>query len=258
MARLLAIATLLLLAVGSARAQLPPLDATAVGQPGSGARGELYMPSGGAANAGVVVLHGCNGVSPHYRMWAARLAIWGYAALLVDSFRPRGFPDGVCNHGQDVPPPARARDAFDAAGYLRRLLGRANAPVGVIGFSHGGGTVLRTILASTRQTGEPPFAAAVAYYPGCYPAMAPMETDTLILIGDADDWTPSARCERWRDQVQRNDHVLQMKIYPGALHGFDTAGPPHYFVGHMVGREPAAAEDAQTETRAFFAARLGR
>jgi len=39
----------------------------------------------------VVVLHGCDGVGRHYREWALELASWGYVALLVDSFRPRGF-----------------------------------------------------------------------------------------------------------------------------------------------------------------------
>jgi dienelactone hydrolase len=247
---------LLMLAALPARAQPLGLDDTTVGAPGSGARAELFLPAGAAPTAAVVVLHGCNGVSPHYRLWAARLAGWGYAALLVDSFRPRGYPDGVCNHGRDVPAETRARDAFAAAAYLRHRLQQPNLPMGIIGFSHGGLTVLKAVLANAGRADEAPFAAAVAYYPGCEPPGTPLETDTLILIGDADDWTPSARCERWRDQVQRNGHVLQMKVYSGARHAFDTPAPPHMFAGHYVGREPAAAEDSIAETRTFFSARL--
>jgi hypothetical protein len=87
----------------------------------------------------------------------------------------------------------------------------------VIGFSHGGWAVLKAVLAGlVRRPDEPAFAAAVAYYPGCDPPAAALETDTFILIGDADDWTPAARCARWRDAVQTNGHVLQMKTYPGA------------------------------------------
>ena len=56
------------------------------------------------------------------------------------------------------------------------------------------------------------------------PAWALLETDTLILIGDADDRTPMARCGRWRDAVKTNGHVVQMKVYHGARHGFDA---PH-------------------------------
>jgi dienelactone hydrolase len=40
------------------------------------------------------------------------------------------------------------------------------------------------------------------------PPGRPLETDTLILIGDADDWTPAARCAHWRDAVQTNGHPL--------------------------------------------------
>jgi dienelactone hydrolase len=98
----------------------------------------------------------------------------------------------------------------------------------------------------------------VAFYPGCDPPGSPLETDTLILIGDADDWTPAARCARWRDMVQPNGHVLQMKVYPGAVHAFDGFAPLHVFGGHHVGRDPAAAADAVAETRAFLAGRLGR
>jgi dienelactone hydrolase len=89
------------------------------------------------------------------------------------------------------------------------------------------------------------------------PGGAALETDTLILIGDNDDWTPVARCERWRDQVASNGHTLQMKVYPGARHAFDALAMPHYFVGHFIGRDPAAAVDAPIETRAFFASHLG-
>jgi len=132
----------------------------------------------------VVVLHGCNGVGPHDRWWALRLTEWGFAALLIDSFGPRGFTE-VCNRGRLVPPAARARDAFDGAAYLR----------------------------ATPEVR----------------ASSPLETDTLILIGDADDWTPAARCARWRDAAQTNGHTLQMKTYPGARHAFDALSTPHSF-----------------------------
>jgi dienelactone hydrolase len=78
-----------------------------------------------------------------------------------------------------------------------------------------------------RPTDAPPFAAAVAFYPGCDPPTAPLETDTLILIGEADDWTPAQRCERWVDLVQRTGHIVQLKSYPGALHSFDAPAMPY-------------------------------
>jgi hypothetical protein len=102
-------------AAGAAEAQA--FDPAQVGPPLSGSPAELYLPIGAAPVAAVVVLHGCDGVGPHYREWARRLAGWGYAALLIDSFGPRGFKE-VCNQGLLVPPEAQARDAFDGAAYL--------------------------------------------------------------------------------------------------------------------------------------------
>lgn len=115
-----------------------------------------------------------------------------------------------------MPPEAQARDAFDGAGYLRSVPTVRARQVGVIGFSHGGWAVLKAVLAGlVRRPGEPAFAAAVVYYPGCEPPTSALETDTFILIGDADDWTPPTRCTRWRDTVETNGHTLQMKSILG-------------------------------------------
>jgi dienelactone hydrolase len=240
---------------GSAQAQV--FDPAKVGPPLSNEPAELYLPSGGVKPGGaVVVLHGCDGVGPHERWWARRLAEWGFAALVIDSFGPRGFVE-VCNRGHLVPPEAQARDAFDGAAYLRAAPTVRAQSVGVVGFSHGGWAVLKAVLAGVvRRPNEPPFTAAVAYYPGCDPPTAILETDTLILIGDADEWTPVARCARWRDAVQTNGHTLRLKTYPGALHAFDALTAPHYFAGHYIGQDPSAMADSLIETRSFFSERL--
>jgi dienelactone hydrolase len=255
---LLLVCSLTGLAVG---AEAQGFDPAKVGGPGSGAPAELYLPAAMPPAAAVVVLHGCDGIEPHYRQWARRLADWGYAALLIDSFRPRGFSE-VCNHGQLVPAEAQARDAFDGAAYLRSAPAVRAQRVGVIGFSHGGWAVLKAVLAGlVRRPDEPPFAAAVAYYPGCDPRdppAHPLETDTLILIGDADDWTPVARCTNWRGAVRTDGHALQMIVYPGARHGFDAPMGLHYYAGHYVGQDPAALAASLTEVRGFFAERLTR
>jgi dienelactone hydrolase len=240
----------------SSGAEAQGFDPAKVGGPASGAPAELYLPAAMPPPAAVVVLHGCDGVGPHYRQWASRLADWGYAALLIDSFRPRGF-SVICNHGELVPPEAQARDAFDGAAWLRNTQSVPANRVGVIGFSHGGWAVLKAVLGGlVRRPDEPPFAAAVAYYPGCDvrdPPAHRLETDTLILIGDADDWTPVERCTRWREAVRTAGHTLQMTVYPGARHGFDAPMGLHYYAGHYVGQDPAAFTASLTEVRNFFA-----
>jgi dienelactone hydrolase len=231
-------------------------DAGSVGGPGSNDRAELFVPKGAGPFPAVVVLHGCDGVGPHYSGWAEQLRAWGYVAMLVDSFRPRGI-DNVCNHGMDLPPLVQAQDAFAAADYLRGLPNVRADRIGVIGFSHGGWAVLKAVLAGpVRQDHATPFVAAVAFYPGCETPESALATDTLILIGDADDWTPVERCQRWYDEVQRAGHTLQMKVYPGARHAFDGLLMPHFYGGHYLGRDPRAAADALVETKDFFAQRL--
>ena len=227
-----------------------------VGAPDSDAAAELFAPSGAGLHPAVVVLHGCNGVGRHERLWGRQLAEWGYLALIVDSFHPRNTTT-VCNQGMLIPPRLQAADAFMAAQYLRSRPDVRSDRIGVIGFSHGGWAVLKAVQAGlARPAGIPAFAAAVAFYPGCDPPVAVLETDTLILIGEADDWSPVGRCRRWVELVQRNGHTLRLKTYPGALHSFDAPSMPHFFAGHYVGRDPAAAADALVETRAFLDLRL--
>jgi dienelactone hydrolase len=244
--------------LGCASAATEPLtfNPSTVGGPASNARAELFAPAGVGPFPAVVVLHGCDGVGRHARLWAQQLTAWGYVAIVVDSFRPRGITT-VCNHGMLVPPQLQAMDAFNAADYLRAQPEVTGERIGVIGFSHGGWAVLKAVLADTvNQAAAKPFAAAVAFYPGCDPPHSALQTDTLILIGEADDWTPVDRCARWRDSVERNGHSMQMKTYPGALHAFDAPRMPRSYVGHYVGRDPEAAADALAETRKFLDAHL--
>src|SRR5712664_2551226 len=93
-----------ILALGCTAAIAQPLtfDAGTVGGPASNARAELFAPAGAGPFPAVVVLHGCSGVVRHDRIWGQQLTAWGYVAIVVDSFRPRGVTT-VCNQGMLVP-----------------------------------------------------------------------------------------------------------------------------------------------------------
>lgn len=253
-----ALLLLVVFLLGAIPALAEPLtfDADTVGGPASNARAELSAPAMAGPFPAIVVLHGCDGVGRHARLWAQQLVAWRYVAIVVDSFRPRDITT-VCNHGMLVPPQLQALDAFNAADYLRRQPNVVGDRMGVIGFSHGGWAVLKAVLADlVWQAATKPFAAAVAFYPGCDPPHSALQTDTLILIGEADDWTPPDRCARWRDAVETNGHSVRMKTYPGALHSFDAPAMPHMHAGHYIGRNPEAASDALAETRSFLDAHL--
>jgi dienelactone hydrolase len=219
--------------------------------------GSIILPQGNPPFAAVVVMHGCNGISPGTYTWARRLASWGYAALVVDSFGPRGVKN-VCGHGLEIPGALRAKDAFAAAAYLRTRADIDPERLGLVGFSHGGRAALVTAEErSATAAGAKPFKAIVAYYPGCGQITQPLATDVQILIGDADDWSPVTLCS---DLVARYadapTHKPLLKIYPGALHSFDTNIPARIYFGHRLAYDAAAAADSFEMTKQFFDNRL--
>jgi dienelactone hydrolase len=248
--------TLAVLAAAAALAACTPaVPLGAPGAPDVRAAGQLSRPDGAGPFPAVVVLHGCSGVTMNQQAWAQRLNRWGYVAFVVDSFTPRGV-DVVCGTSA-VPPSLRAKDAFAAASWLRTQPFVDPARIGVIGFSHGGSTVMQAIReAAVRSADAQPFRAAVAYYPGCTRDLARLATDVLILIGDADDWTPAERCAAYVASRLADGHAVELKRYPGAYHAFDAQGAARSYLGHTLGYHPAAAEDSFARTRAFLDARL--
>jgi dienelactone hydrolase len=255
---LMAVAGVCLASTANAASDSPlEFDAKSVGQPNSGAPIELWLPQGTGPFPLVIVMHGCDGVSANMRSWASRLVSWGYAAAVVDSFRPRRV-NSTCGYGGNPIPKLRAQDAFNAATYLRTLPKIAPDRVGVIGFSHGGSSTLYTALASEvpASRGARPFAAAVAFYPACKDVPATVAaTDLLVLAARDDDWTLSAPCVKLVAAKAGQPHAPAIKVYP-VVHGFDLAGAPQLFMGHMLGGNPEAAADSFIMTKGFFDARL--
>jgi dienelactone hydrolase len=245
------------LAVRAADEQALSFDAKSVGAPNSGATLELWKPAGSGPFPAVVVLHGCDGVTAHHRSWAQRLVGWGYAAAIVDSLRPRHVKE-TCTAGGSPRPQLRAQDAFNAAAYLRTLPDIVPGRIGVVGFSHGGSTAVFTAFSSEVPTarGGQPFAAIVAYYPGCTSAPAgATSTDLLILSARDDDWTLAAPCVKMVDAHKGQPHAPEIKVYP-VVHGFDYAFAPTMWNGHMMGSNPEAAADSYVRVETFFAAHL--
>jgi dienelactone hydrolase len=130
--------------------------------------------------------------------------------------------------------------------------------IGVIGFSHGGRTVLSAVQGGSAP---PPSAAAVALYPGCDERVHfNIAVPTLILAGEKDDWTPVERCRAVVRGLTRPE-LVSITVYPNAYHGFDRDSAGVVMVrgsrgDHRVERDPEAAPDAMAKTRAFFDQRL--
>lgn len=218
----------------------------------------------------VVALHGCAGLArPDQPLrlpareadWAARLAALGHAVLFPDSFGSRGLGE-ACGRA-DHPMRSEARRAGDARAALGWVAGQAGEPAGgafLIGWSHGGSTVLATLGSAPR---EGLLRGAVAFYPGCGATLSgspdwAAPVPLLMLLGGADDWTPAHRCVALAERAPAR---VELRLFAGAHHMFDhPTQPPRTRTlpnGQTVtfGADPAAREAAIAAVTAFLAAR---
>jgi dienelactone hydrolase len=220
--------------------------------------GTLFKPAGAGPFPGVVLLHGCGGIRPHFVQWAGAIRDMGYVALLVDSFRPRGI-SAICASSQTMASMTtdRAADAYGALRYLKGLPFVDGDRVVLMGWSHGGWTTLEA-MASWRYRNSPDqFHAAIAFYPYCRDALnEPFRAPLLVLIGGSDDWTPAKKCEDMQARLRLVNpdaaQSLRVQVYQGAHHDFDDVAAKNC-CGHTLRYDRDAAKDAEDQVRRFLA-----
>jgi dienelactone hydrolase len=254
----LAFVAVLLLAAGAARAQTVRFPSVAVGNVPAGPEltATLYRPSGGEPVPAIVLAHPCNGVSEHTKGWGRLLASWGYVVLAPDSFGPRGERN-VCGRSQAVTGQMRVADVAGALDYLNAQPFVRRNDIGLIGHSHGGWTVMRSVQANFALA-QHGLKAAVAYYPFCAAQYdRNVSVPLLILIGDKDDWTPAENCRRLQAAGFARPDLVEAVYYPNATHSFDANARDRVVTvadgkSHHLTYDPVAAPDAEARTKAFF------
>ncbi len=198
--------------------------------------GHLFAPRESGPRPAVVMMHGCGGayardgrLNARHQMWGEYLASKGYVALMVDSFTTRGVKE-LCTQkteSRTIKQADRVGDAHAALAYLRSRADVDPAKVSLLGWSNGGSTVLNAIAHAPAN--GPDFARAIAFYPGCT-AFAKSPGDfhpyapLLVLIGEADDWTPAKPCRELADIVRKRSEPMELVVYPGVYHDFDNPG----------------------------------
>jgi dienelactone hydrolase len=238
----------------------------------------LIRPAGPGPFPAVVQLHGCAGVEAQSFRWARWLADRGYVALVVDSFGPRRLK-GDCRSGPDDPPiTARFDDAFGALRYLQSQSYVHADRVAAIGWSQGGVYAMAVIngpsLERARRRGVAlsgtGFAAGIGVYPGgCFSLVKEQVVrPLLVLIGEADDWTPAAQCREMVEAMRSRGADATIASYPGAYHYFDVEGQRREVLdqvendnrsggfGATVSYQPEAAADARRRIEAFLTRHL--
>jgi carboxymethylenebutenolidase len=177
-------------------------------------------------------------LTARHRMWGNFWAERGYLALHVDSFGPRGYPDGFPKHSyKDRPAEVSERtirplDAYGALSYLRTRSDVIGDRIGVQGWSNGGMTVLSALEREPPgfrgATAETAFRAALALYPGCrtqdrqgdYRAYAPL----LIMVATDDDEVSPQVCQRFAQAARVRGVDVELVAYEGAHHSYDDPG----------------------------------
>ncbi len=199
--------------------------------------GYFFAAASSAPARTVVLLHGCSGVHERSGALARRFTDYavlfnglGVHALVVDSLTPR-YESELCTQRIGKRRVTQANRRLDALGAIAYVAGRSDvdaARIGLVGWSNGGSTVLAATNLRHRDvaaaTVKPAF--AVAFYPGCaadlkrgYEPVAPL----LMLVGEADDWTPAAPCRALARAAAEPQPSLES--YAGAYHGFDSDAP---------------------------------
>lgn len=218
----------------------------------------IAKPDGVGPFPAVIVLHDCGGLSSKDRDWAKRLASWGYVAILPDSFASRGH-GSLCTDVEKVGAQQRVQDVIGTAEYLATLPYVQKGKIAVLGFSHGGWTIMKGVQEGAYWSAYG-IKGAVAYYPYC---TAPQDRNVAIplriLIGEKDDWTTPDRCQAVV-AAAKNPALIEMTVYPDAYHSFDCNCGTRWVNGTGGGKtasrriegNSAVTRDAETQTKAFL------
>jgi dienelactone hydrolase len=215
----------------------------------------LALPEGTGPFPAVIVLHGCDGRSASQQVWAQRLNGWGYAALLPDSFAPRGVSDVCAPASQPmVTPQDRAGDVLSAALWLRGQPAIDGTRIGVLGLSHGGVTAVWVTQRRYDRLYPGLLKASVDYYGPCWAPRTHGTVPLLALAGDDDTWGfPALSCREFAGKL-RPGQVFEVHTYPGAVHAFDNVLQQYRIVeeGHPIEYDRAAAADSFVRVKSFL------
>lgn len=198
----------------------------------------------------VILFHGCGGLRDHLPRYAAAAVAAGWRAVIVDSYKPRGWSrqfamamvcTGILLHGSQ-----RAGDVLAALHGVSQRRDVDASRIVLAGWSHGGWGIMEAMSSprGRRMLGvEDPGAVSLDGVIGAYLAypyvgigavnrMRPWIhcPRTLAVISRTDHLTTVRNAERVHDMVRRCGAEVETWIADGT-HAFDepmAAGPMRY------------------------------
>ncbi len=226
-------------------------------------KGLLRRPQGNGRFPAVVLLPACGEYTGLVdKDWGARLSSWGYVALTIDGYGPRGITH--CDHDNDDNPDL-ALDAYRGLNFLVSKKFVDAKRVAVVGFAWG---AMQTLSAVEQGEFEPSsehkFRAAAAFFPLCGSFKGNMTVPTLILIGERDDLATADAC---RKLAAREDDMgisrrkdqgapIRLVVYPDAYFAFDLPirKSTTWYRGRHVEFNKSAVDQSSEALREFFRA----
>lgn len=206
----------------------------------------IHQPDGPGPFPTALLFSGCDGPHDNMERWAEALVADGWAAVVVDSHRPRGYDDFeawrlVCL-GQLMAGGERAGDVLVSLADVRDMPFVDRDRMALIGMSHGGWSVMdllaldaqnRLPLNLTHAPGtpdDPPLtgvAAVVLVYPWCGPTNRAVDAGwdhrapVLFILADDDTIAPSADCRAVAATLEAEGRTVEVISFAGVTHAFD-------------------------------------
>lgn len=197
----------------------------------------------------IVLAHACGGVVMHIINQAREYQRWGYNAIVVDSYTPRGYSN--CFGPQRVVHPTdRKQELIEAARWAKAQPWHRGG-VALVGWSHGA----TAAVSISNDADIKDFDVVAAYYPECnVPSIRYTKPSkpTVLFLGGQDTWTPSSHCQSAvKPFFNPTSELYKVKVYPNATHVFDD--PMIYDMrGHKLRYDPDATMDSYQELKQLF------
>lgn len=205
---------------------------------------DLYRPKLEGRVPAMVIVNSSGGVRSYTeRHYARVLAAAGIAALVIDSFTPRG----VLGTGDDQNRVPQSRSNADAVAGFRWLAAQGwvdSSRIAVMGMSRGGEAAQAVALEQFRRglaATDIRFAAHVAITPGgCN--LQPRDTATtgapiFFMLAELDDGTPALPCVELilRLRAAGNANV-RWAVYPGVHHAHEATTGAEFLLKDWTAR----------------------
>jgi dienelactone hydrolase len=196
-------------------------------------KASLYLPRKASPVAAMVIISGSGGVNDWTELYYAReLARNGIAALVVDSFGPRGVRSTVQDQTL-VTYWEMENDAFAALAMLRKDKRIDPAHIGIMGQSKGGliaQNAAFTVRQNWRRTGALAFDVHVPITSDCavqHRTVLTTGKPIFFMFAELDDYDLVKPCLDYikRIRVAGNTQVVE-KIYKGAHHNWEDVIHP--------------------------------